>query len=93
MPSRFQNKKLFEKARAFMPGKQFESVNSARSLKNAKSKRIAAEHLYIFNVENKDGFVIVSGDERTEPILAYSDKGHVDANNLPDNLRSWLEGL
>ena len=42
---------------------------------------------YIFNTES--GFVIVSGDDRTQAILAYGD-GELDVNNLPENMKFWL---
>lgn len=48
--------------------------------------------LYVFNVENEGGFVIVSNDDRTRPILGFSEKGSLDANNIPDNMRAWLQG-
>lgn len=47
--------------------------------------------LYLFNAEDGEGFVIVSGDDRTEPILGYSDKGKIDVNDMPANMRSWLQ--
>lgn len=81
-----------EKAQAFLKGKQFRSSAKTRSLNRARSKTVDKESMYIFNVENKGGFVIVSGDERTEPILGYSTSGEIDYDNMPDNLRTWLEG-
>ena len=47
--------------------------------------------LYVFNKDG-GGYVIVSGDDRTADILAFSDKGHIDANHLPVNMKSWLQG-
>lgn len=32
---------------------------------------------YVFNTNDDNGFVIVSGDDRTAEILAYSDKGRL----------------
>lgn len=81
-----------EKAQAFMKSKQFKSSNKVRSLSRARSKAADKESMYVFNVENKGGFVIVSGDERTEPILGYSTSGEIDYDNMTDNLRTWLEG-
>ena len=48
--------------------------------------------LYVFNVANDGGFVIVSNDDRTTPILGFSDSGSLDAENIPDNMRAWLQG-
>ncbi|MDE5610084.1 MAG: C10 family peptidase, partial [Bacteroidales bacterium] len=46
---------------------------------------------YIFNVGEGNGFVIVSGDDNTSRnVLAYSETGAFDMENLPDNVRYWL---
>ena len=47
-------------------------------------------YYYLFNVGDGNGFVIVSGDDRTESILAYSDEGTIDPAHMPDNMRYWL---
>ena len=47
--------------------------------------------LYVFNCGTDDGFVIVSADDRTQPILGYADTGTFDEAELPENLRHWLE--
>lgn len=49
-------------------------------------------YYYVFNAGGDNGYVIVSGDDRVEPILGYVDKGTFDPNNIPDNMRSWLQG-
>ena len=46
---------------------------------------------YIINIGDQQGFVIVSGDDRTNPILGYSDEGAFDANRMPANMRYWLD--
>ena len=48
------------------------------------------KHIYLFNVEDNGGFVIVAGDSRAREILAYSDKGHLDYSQMPDNMKWWL---
>lgn len=53
----------------------------------------AADQLYVFNVGQKDGFVIVSGDDCTgDLVLGYAEKGEITAENMPANLKSWLQG-
>lgn len=42
---------------------------------------------YVFNRDNNQGFVIVSGDDMTEPVLAYSDKGSFDINQAPEPIK------
>lgn len=76
------------KARQFMPTRQFAE---GRSWRRAKGE--ASDHpFYVFNDEKGRGFVIVSGDDRTLPILGYADSGALNADSLPVNLRCWLEG-
>lgn len=60
----------------------------------AKNKGTASSKpcYYVFNNGNDGGFVIVSGDDRTATILGYSDTGHFDATNIPDNMAEWLQG-
>ena len=48
-------------------------------------------YYYVFNVGDDNGYVIVSGDDRTDQILGYVEKGSFDEENLPDNMRSWLQ--
>ena len=50
------------------------------------------ETLYLFAVEER-GFVIVSADNRVQPILGYSLHSNINADNLPSNLAAWLDGL
>lgn len=48
--------------------------------------------LYVINVANDGGFVIVSNDDRTFPILGFGESGNIDPDNMPANMRAWLQG-
>lgn len=74
-----------QKAQQFMQGKQFKQ----RNLRRAPST--AGGAYYVFNVENKGGFVIVAGEDRMPDILGYSEKGNFDLTKAPDNVK-WLMG-
>ena len=76
----------YEKAKQFMGSKKLMTRSKARAFGNDTQDNA----FYVFNAENNDGFVIVSGDDRTEAVLGYSDHGHIDMDHLPDNLRYWL---
>lgn len=59
--------------------------------KNTKSQKALATPYYIYN--NADGgFIIISGSDQMQPVMAYSDKGSISADPtlLPDGLRYWL---
>jgi len=47
-------------------------------------------YYYVFNTIT-DGFVIVSGDDAVDPILAYSNSGSFSAENIPQCVAKWLE--
>lgn len=51
----------------------------------------SAPSFYVFNF-NSEGFVIVAGDDRVQPILAFSDEGAFVAENMPDHIRFFLDG-
>lgn len=67
-----------------------EKVAVSRAQNNATATNTPQPY-YVFNSEDDRGFVIVSGDDRTLPILGYSDSGNFDFNNLPPQLE-WLLG-
>lgn len=46
---------------------------------------------YIFSRGEGHGFVIVSGDDTTVPILGYTDQGDFDYDSLPEGLKSMLD--
>ncbi len=46
--------------------------------------------LYIFNRSDNHGFVIIAGEECHNPIIAYSDSGAFDIDNMADATRDIL---
>ena len=80
-----------KEALSFLLNKQI----SNRSLKpvalsNRMLKAGNQAAFYIFNVGNNQGFVIVSGDDRINPILGYSDEGYFDEAKAPSNMKNLL---
>jgi hypothetical protein len=64
-----------------------QSLDQVYEIKNTV-RDIAA--LYVFNTADKRGFVIVSGSDCADPIVAYSTEGAFDPNNIPPNMLWWL---
>ncbi|MDR2385424.1 MAG: C10 family peptidase [Tannerella sp.] len=48
-------------------------------------------YYYVFSPEGEKGFVIISGDDRARPVLAYSTQNSFDALNCPPNVKTWME--
>ena len=60
-----------------------------RKQSNAKTETPSA--YYVFNAGSEQGFVVVSGDDRTEKVLGYSDTGSFNLSSVPENMRSFLQ--
>ncbi len=45
---------------------------------------------YIYNVGQDAGFIMVSGDDRVDPVIGYGLSGSFDAANMPANMKAWL---
>ena len=76
-------------------GKTVNSTPASSQSTRRKSSSVEAEdgqpYYYVFNAGGDGGYVIISGDDRTEPILGYVDQGSFDPDNIPENMRSWLQ--
>jgi len=78
---------------------------SPRSLQQARMAAPGMQHVYtamqpngqpayyVFNRPNEGGYQIISADDRAYTVLAYTDKGRWDVNELPSNTRAWLDML
>lgn len=51
-----------------------------------------APTLYVFGNEDNEGYVVIAGDDvAVSSVLGYSRTGTFDIENIPCNLRNWLE--
>lgn len=58
------------------------------SFADNKGKAVA----YAFEPANGSGFMILSADDIAYPVLGYSDNGKFDTENMPEQLKGWIEG-
>ena len=72
-------------------GASFTTAETAMSKARKRSQQVP-DYYYVFNAGQDQGFVIVSGDDRTVPILGYSYHGSFDVDNIPSNMAVWLQG-
>ena len=63
----------------------------ARGTQQDLTLALTNESYHVFNLGSGDGFVIVSGDDCADDILGYSDSGTFNAEDMPENLRAWLQ--
>ncbi len=77
------------KAEAFL-SRKFSSMTRGENRELQLARRDAG--YYAFNIGNDEGYIIVSGDERTNDIIGYSYHGHFDLSEMPYSLRRWMRG-
>lgn len=75
-------------------GSGVELVWSGNDLnESSETKSVSGEPLmYIYNNAGGDGFVIVSGDDNTRPVIAFSYDGSFDVEDMPGGARYILSG-
>lgn len=84
------------KAQVFMQSKgialkgEMSAVNGPKRVGNAQIGETSC--YYVFNNGQNGGFVVVSGDTRTREVLAYSDKGTYDPEDMAPDMAYFLEG-
>ncbi len=61
---------------------------SDNQLKSETSER----SMFLFNIGDSAGFIIVSGDNAVCPILGYSNEGEITAGTIPPPVMDWLQG-
>lgn len=83
-----------QEAVAFLNGQQSGNQQVRRAPVKASSLSTAdtgTTAYYVFNVGEKEGFVIVSAEDSTAPILGYVEKGSFDMDEIPENMKEWLK--
>ncbi len=79
-------------AQRMQAARRTQSISQPMQLAYTQVQDNQTPALYIFNNEQADGgFVIVSADDNARTILGYADSGTFTEEDIPDNLRFWLQ--
>ena len=81
------------KALAFLNGTVSQRAGVAKAPRRLQDLSLASsgDAYHVFNIGASNGFVIVSGSDLTPDIIGYTDEGAFDAQNIPDNMKAWLQ--
>jgi hypothetical protein len=79
-------------SKAYSVAQQFMNAKNLTEIWDGNETETKASQDPVFHVFNVDGggWVIVSGDDCTIPILAYNDTDSFSTDNMPSNLQEWL---
>ena len=67
-----------------------ENIQQARAKGQGKVTPQQTTPYYIFNFADHAGYAVVGGDDRMPAIVGYSDRGTLNTDSLPENLKSFL---
>lgn len=67
------------------------SLNDIK-LAHAEASSVEGNAFYVFNIKG-GGWIIIAGDDRAKQVLAYGDQGNISMNDLPDNMKGYLNML
>ncbi len=73
------------------PSTKLNASNAKMTLSYTAISLKGQNDYYVFNRGGGQGYVIVSGDDMTDPVLAYSDRGSFNLNDAPEALKIMLE--
>ena len=71
-------------------GQAAESRSTVRIDDDLHIANINQKEFYVFNVGQRDGFVIISADDQTQPVLGYALQGSFEPESLSPDLNAWL---
>lgn len=78
-----------QSATAFMKQKGWNVGKQPRMApRKTPTQTTGNDYVYLFNSDN--GFVIVSGDDQTEPILGYVEGIQFNEDEMPENMMWWI---
>ncbi len=69
---------------------QFSSINF--KLAHTEMMVDGSPIYFVFNVNQNDGFILISGDDAALPILGYSKEGNYNQNKVHRTFLKWMEG-
>ena len=67
------------------------SLNDIK-LAHAEASSVEGNAFYVFNIKG-GGWIIIAGDDRAKQVLAYGDQGNISMNDLPENMKGYLNML
>ena len=87
-------KQALNEAKAFLASHRSTSISSGKKMSSNTTLKLQGKvsGLYVFNATDGSGFVIVSNDDQTTPILGFGENGSIDIEKMPANMRAWLQG-
>jgi len=68
------------------------SVTDLDCVYTQSNEEKSQDYFYVFSSKTNNTYIILSADERILPVLGYSCESSFDPNNIPPNMKGWLDG-
>lgn len=79
-----------QRAQSDAPAKVAAEAARARLVKTGYTSQQQPAY-YIFDNAGDKGYMILAADDVAMPVLGYSESGSINPDDMPENLRGWLE--
>lgn len=82
-------------AQAFLNARGIEIIGDIDVIDGPRKVSVSREenpYYYVCNIGEDNGFVIVAADDRSMPILAYSEQGNFNPQDLHEGVKSMMDG-
>lgn len=79
-----------QRAQSDAPAKVAAEAARARLVKTGYTSQQQPAY-YIFDNASDKGYMILAADDVAMPVLGYSESGSINPDDMPENLRGWLE--
>lgn len=87
-----QKAKYFLKTRHGIDSPSLSLAMQGRQKTIGKGATVPDAFYYVFNKGDKEGYVIVSGDDSAADVLGYVDSGSFNPMDMPPNMKELLDG-
>jgi len=74
------------------PAVQGRQMKMAAKRQLPMSMAVETNAYYVFNIDSDNGYVMVSGSDLTPQVLGYASEGSFSEENMPANMKAWLDG-
>ena len=81
-----------QKAMTFIHARGIQANTLRQETIRTDTKKQATPPYHIFNQDGDKGFVVVAGDDIAGDIMAYSDKGNLNPEQMPEGVKALLDG-
>ena len=64
--------------------------DESQSVYSKSASLLVSRDIYAFNINEDEGFILISGNDATKPVLGYSYESSLDVDHMSPSVEAWL---